>query len=430
MIYLLITKEVEVTITNNAKYYEDLYIIPKWIDKQNKEKVKRGTKILVKVEDLPSRSNVFIDVECDGCGKELNNIKWSNYQRSIKEDGKYYCQKCAHSGNKKWMSFYEWCYLNLPKEDADNILLRWDYELNIDKDGQTISPSDIVYSSEGLNRYGYWFKCLDHPEHKSEQKRIVKFTFGFKGSITCNQCNSISITRPDLAVFLVNKNDMYKYSVGSNEDISMKCPDCGYEKEMRIPTLIKYGFGCNRCGDHFPYGEKFFANFLEQLVGNDFKIQLNKKNFKWCDKYKYDFYINKINGICEVGGLQHYKENTNWEMSLKEVQDNDKCKEKLAKDNGIDNYIVLDCRISALEFIKNSIMQSNLPKLLCFKEDDIDWLKCHEAGCSNLVKSVCTLWVNGIKNVRAIADELKINRTTVARYLKRGATLDWCDLGV
>ena len=427
---MLITKEVEVELNpKTITLFENKgYDIPKIMNRRKKLIVKRGTKIIVKVEDLSDKSMVLVDIECDGCGEILENTAWQFYNKYVKEDGKYYCVKCAQNGYKKYTSFYEWCYINLSKEDADLIMLRWDYELNVDKNGKILSPQTTTYGSHGLKERGYWFKCLEHPEHKSEQKRIKDFTNGHVGSITCNQCNSISITHPYLVKYLINKEDALKYTVYANTKIPMKCPECGFEKETSLNTLVSQGFGCNSCGDGISYPEKFVVNVLEQL-NKIFKPQLTKTTFKWCGKYKYDNYIEKINCIIETHGNQHYEERTTgrWNKSLKETQENDFDKEWLARINKIKNYIILDCRESDMNWIKNSIMNSKLPQLLDFKEKDIDWLKCNEWACNSMVKEVSNLWNIGIKSTLEIKQRLKLSKSSVVRYLNQGALLGWCD---
>jgi len=390
-----------------------------------------GDEFEVKVEDLSDGTRSVVNIQCDGCGEILIGVRWVDYLKGVKDDGTYYCKKCANAGFKKFTSFYDWCYQNLSKEEADNILLRWDYELNIDKKRNILSPKNISYSSYGFNGKGYWFKCLDHPEHGSEMKRISCFVMGQNGSINCIQCNTISITHPELVKFLVNKNDSLKYTIGERKKLTVKCINCGYEKKMYLYNLIRQGFGCPKCSDGIPYPEKFIFNILEQLLNDNFKVQLSKKDFKWCENYRYDFYIDKINCIIETHGLQHYEEhiNGNWNRnkSLKDIQENDKIKEQLAKENGITNYIVLDCRHSELEWIKNSIMNSKLPRLLNFKEKDINWLKCHEHACNSNIKKASDLWNSGIKSTSQIAYILKVHISTVIRYLKQGTKLEWCD---
>ena len=335
---------------------------------------------------------------------------------------------------KNGKSFYDWCYENLSKEEADKIMERWDYDLNINKYGEQLSPKDISYGSMGFDKKGYWFKCLDYSEHKSELKNTKGFTRGQNGSLNCDQCNTIIITHPHLIKYLINKKDGYKYSTGSNEKIPMKCPDCGYKKLISPNVLNRQGFSCNRCSDGKSFCEKFMFSFLEQLLNNNFQTQLTKITFSWCDKYKYDFYVDNINCIIETHGLQHYKEGFNriktskkHIKTLKEVQENDIMKERLANINNIKNYIILDCRYSTSEYIKKSIMESVLPKLLNFKENDIDWNKCNEFAFNSLVKKASELWNNGIKSTFQIGKILKMHKTTIIRYLKQGAKIGWCD---
>jgi len=80
-----------------------------------------------------------------------------------------------------------------------------------------------------------------------------------------------------------------------------------------------------------------------------------------------------------------------------------------------------------MEWIKNSIINSNLPQILKFKENDIDWLMCHEYACSSLVKTSSDLWESGIKSTIKIANLLKVGKGTIANYLKQGFILGWSD---
>ena len=92
----IISKEVEVTLdAKGIIRYEKLgYDIPKYFCKIHKKfKVKRGTKIKVKVEDLSKNSSNKIKVKCDNCGKEYY-IAYYNYNKYLHE-GKNYCKRCG-----------------------------------------------------------------------------------------------------------------------------------------------------------------------------------------------------------------------------------------------------------------------------------------------------------------------------------------------
>lgn len=116
---MLLTEEVEVNLNSKKiKYYENLgYKLPKYYNKNSCTlRVKRGTKMIVKIKDVPLNSMVKVKVECDNCV----NIKTISYQtyNNYNRDGKYYCNKCAlllfNSGenNPSWNK-------NLTKEDRE-----------------------------------------------------------------------------------------------------------------------------------------------------------------------------------------------------------------------------------------------------------------------------------------------------------------------
>jgi predicted transcriptional regulator len=180
-----------------------------------------------------------------------------------------------------------------------------------------------------------------------------------------------------------------------------------------------------------PYSEKIMFNLLNQLE-LDFQTQLSKATFKWCKNYRYDFYFeyNNEQYIIETHGMQHYERdfsNIKGAKTVEEEQENDRIKKELALSNGIkpDNYIVIDCRYSELEFIKQNILDSRLNEFFDF--NNINWIKCHEFACNTRVKEACELWRSGIKNTVNIAEIMKLSPSTISKYLKRGQKI-WNDI--
>lgn len=113
----LISTEVEVSLDGGCiKYYESLgYVIPrtekvyrnkKGNIKDRRMTVSKGTKIKVKVSDLPPKSTVLVEIECDYCHKH-KMTRYSNYYE-CNHDGKYYCRGCnfkvfcSGSKNHNW----------------------------------------------------------------------------------------------------------------------------------------------------------------------------------------------------------------------------------------------------------------------------------------------------------------------------------------
>ena len=94
----LLTKEVEVQLSSqNIDHYEKLgYEIPRYYNKNSCTwRVKRGTKIIVKISDVPPKSHIEVDLDCDCCGKTYKSL-YSNYSRR-NHDGKTYCADCSRT---------------------------------------------------------------------------------------------------------------------------------------------------------------------------------------------------------------------------------------------------------------------------------------------------------------------------------------------
>lgn len=234
--------------------------------------------------------------------------------------------------------------------------------------------------------------------------------------------NDLATTRPDLIQYLKNKEDGNLYSQKSGKSIICKCPICGKEKIMKIASLSNYGFSCDICGDGFSYPEKVIKNVLDQT---NIKYQC-QKIFRWAMNKRYDFYIPSKSIIIEAQGIQHYKQSFKnlGARTVEEEKANDEEKKILALTNNIKNYIQLDCRKSDFEYIKQSILESDLYSLLDL--EDIDWSASDAFYNKSLQIQVLNLWNNGIR-VSEISKELHISDTTIKKYLSNLSRLKLCD---
>jgi len=237
-------------------------------------------------------------------------------------------------------------------------------------------------------------------------------------------------THPHLLKYFVNKEDAVNNTYGSERKVLFRCPDCGSEKLIRINYVTRFDkITCNNCGDGISYPEKFLTNLLKQLNIN-YKYQLGKLDVNWIkSNNRYDFGILDLSCIIETNGKQHYLDDCfkfKNARNLDEEKIKDMEKEYLAKENGIENYVILDCRKSELDWIKNSIMKSKLPFIFNFIEEDIDWIQCHTYALNNLVKLVCE-YKNEHKKLTPdeIGKIFSITRGTVYKYLKMGKQVGW-----
>ncbi len=412
----ILEKEVWVTVNQaNISYFEEKgYKIPRYVDNGGVLRVKRGTTIKINVNDLSKSSRYTVTKICDDCGKNIPNQPYYRVTRGRKNvDGKDRCRSCVNKFLKRKYenSLENWAKIN-----------NKEYLLDEFSNKNEVNPSQITYSD---NNYYLWNcnKCGSEFLSKVGNRTCGNTDCPYCSNQKVNHTNCLWTTHPNVAKLLNNSDDGYKYSKGSGKKLFFKCPDCGDVDKKNLNNVVRHGYSCNKCSDGFHYPEKFVINMLNQLAVK-FKTQ---KIFDWSNKKRYDFYIPSINCIIETHGEQHYEEGTFNHLggkTLLEEQLNDQIKEQLAKENGIENYVVIDCRRSELEFIKENVINSKLFKLLDLS--NIEWLKCHEYACNTLVKEVCNLWNSSKMTTKEIGDILGFERSTIYRYLKQGNELGWC----
>lgn len=89
---MILDKEVEVGLSSKSiVHFEQLgYKIPKRIDKWGRYSTPRGTKIIVKVKDLPINSHALIKIKCDYCGeifdREYSDHNYIKNKTSVEKD--------------------------------------------------------------------------------------------------------------------------------------------------------------------------------------------------------------------------------------------------------------------------------------------------------------------------------------------------------
>ena len=226
--------------------------------------------------------------------------------------------------------------------------------------------------------------------------------------------------RPDLWECLVDKTDK-NICCNSTQRRDWLCSICKNTiKDVSVRNMHKRRKGCvcPSCNSSISYGEKVIYNILMQL-NQEFEMH---KTFSWSDNREYDFYMND-NCIIEVHGIQHYKYsflNTKG-RSLEEEIDNDIYKEKLAKANGVENYIIIDALESNIDYIKNSIEQSELCNVL--KLSLIDWEQVSLCACSNLHMQVINMWNQGEKDLNVLSKQTKYSKNAIRNILKRYCNL-------
>ena len=318
---------------------------------------------------------------------------------------------------------------NITKEDVVKRLQQ--LNLNVTLIGEYKSKNDKLHLR--CNACNYEFYVIPHAVWNFDSKRSTicprcnHANNNSLGSRVYAGINDIKTTNPEIYNILLNKDDGLKYAKCSTVQLDFKCPDCG-KIFKKLPYLVFNKFNeitCPFCKDGYSFPEKLFNQLLLSL-GVKYNYQASSSIFNWCKKYRYDFYIPKENMIIEVNGSQHYVD-TQW-STCKEVLENDIAKRNLALNNGIENYVVIDARESTLEYIRASVLSSELPSFFDFSK--IDWEKCCKMATTSKMIEVCQLWDQEYDTYATLAEKMGITKTTVRKYLIDGAAIGLCDFDV
>lgn len=289
------------------------------------------------------------------------------------------------------------------------------------KDGSYHTIIERTTGNRGVS--AYVCKCEKGHLHKKNQVAITgrcPYCINFK---VAKGINDISTTNKEMFALIKDKEFAYTHHDSSPEMTEFICPLCGYSIE-RSPLYVKQnGFRCPHCSGGYSYGERFMMNFLDSLNIKHI-TQYSSKNAKWCGRYRYDFYLKDYDYIIEVHGMQHYK-NTSWH-TYQDIRKNDIDKMNLAN-NYVSRYIVLDTRKSELEYIKQSILGSELNDLLCLSKYNINWVEIQEKTVLPMLKEIADKYNNYSKNISELSKIFHCSNPTIVYYLKEAALLNMCD---
>lgn len=182
-------------------------------------------------------------------------------------------------------------------EDSPRLIAQWDWEKNTELG---LDPKNLKPMS---NKKAWWI-CKDHPEHSWETtiatRSRSKYDNGCpycRGSKVLVGFNDLGTTDPYLAEELVNPEDAFKHTRGSNQKVLWKCGKHSVEAtwEALICNRTLGDAGCPYCsGNRVLKGD----NTLEKLrpdLWSELLVPMNcttgshKKAVWKCDKHHYEY---------------------------------------------------------------------------------------------------------------------------------------------
>ena len=148
----------------------------------------------------------------------------------------------------------------------------------------------------------------------------------------CKKCEEKSFVLHPKAKYWSDKNTVKPRQVfkSSGKKYLFDCNNCN---EIYISTTANITDG-SWCGCEKFKTEKKLYDYLKSIC----TIQVYKqKTFPWCKNKKllpFDFFIENLNLIIELDGLQHFQKIAYWLSTPEEIQKNDKYKMDIANKNG------------------------------------------------------------------------------------------------
>lgn len=264
------------------------------------------------------------------------------------------------------------------------------------------------------------------------------------GKHGCNVCctpakkvvehiNSLYAVRPELVEYFKDREITKRITVSSSKKVELKCPLCGYEKEMTIDRLTARGFSCPVCTNDNSLPEKMMSHLLHQK-GIKFE---SEKIFEWSKNVKcesdesltglkrYDFYIPALNMIIELHGGQHYIESTFNTRTLYQEQLNDNIKKEVATKNGIEEYHVIDCRNSTYNHLKKEFYDF-FCEVFGVKIEESIMQQCFSTAMKPKKRLIIEDYKQGM-NIEALSDKYGMNKRSINKVLNEGNKIGLCN---
>lgn len=269
---MLLDEYIEIVVDGHTlEYYREKgYDVPTYIDKRyNKERVKKGTKIIIKTEDLTHGSHQKVRVRCDNCGKETSPT-FQNYLKSISSgnDGKYYCHKCSAIHNRQ--TNLEKYSVETPRQNKD--INDKAIKTNIQRYGGN-SPSiskEVIEKIKQINLEKYGIGCiLELPEHIESRKRVSLEKFGTEIP-----------TQSSICLELIKKTNLKKY---------------GTEWAIASPQVRE------KIYNSFTKNGTMKSSNQQEYLNNLYNGQLNHQ----ISHFFVDIFVEKDNICCEYDGGGH-----------------------------------------------------------------------------------------------------------------------------
>lgn len=253
--------------------------------------------------DWKGSHNTYLLLRCNVCNFEWNTYTYHSFISTTRG-----CKKCAKNLKYTTETWVERC---------------------IAKYGNKFDYSDVDYVN---NITKVHIKCnICGKDYYQFPSNHIKYGCRYCGRKESDKKRSLGYTTFVEKARQIHGDD-YEYIdcdyVNNVKKLFIKCRKCGNIFQQN-PMKHLIGHGCPKCSASRL--EKEIRLFLEE---NNIKFNEQQK-FDWLGKLSLDFYLPQYNIAIECQGEQHFKGWFGDVNSLKSINNRDKNKNNLCKENGI-----------------------------------------------------------------------------------------------
>ena len=337
----------------NKKYYEDLgYFIPTEIV-NGKERVKRGTKIIVHVLDLMKGSHTMVKVQCDECGK-IYEMPYKDYLKKycVLKLGKLFCFDCINPAMSKYGIATQkvWADKSYVLKRLDNFIKK-----NGTLKGWTVNNQEGTNIASRIREYGYDLEELcTELGYNYYELRDIYYPEGFLYDY--ENFKSIIQKFIDENGYFPSQNQM-RYDLHIPESIPQRFG--GSEKIMKDMGITENYL----IDDRGFYNRSYYEYILAQyLIHNNISYEREQYPFPYPnDKLRSDFTFTTKDGV--VYHLELWGYTSGYEYL--ESRANEYLKRKEMKKKSYKKYNINLIEVDAQVFSNNlSVIQSRLSNIL------------------------------------------------------------------
>ena len=311
----------------------------------------------------------------------------------------------------------------------DNI---WNWEKN---NKLSINPYEITKCSSKK----VWLYCQEHDYHnydKEGNKVGYQMTCAnFYNGEKCGYCNdnhkthwkdSLGYKYSHIAKMIaIKENDLtfedtFYINCGSGQYFYFKCNKCGKvsDKKLSIYQVTKYDYSCQHCSDKISIPNKILRQISKQL-NLDWNFEYTSI---WLEDKRLDGYDDNLKIAIEMDA--EYQENHKGERKEVDSWKDEQCLKHGIYTIRINLMNTKEYQNNKFYYIKQQILNSPLNQI--YDLSKIDWKLAWEESQDSLVIKAWELY-NNRYNIDKISEILNLDKSTIYRYLKRGAECGKCN---